>query len=243
MINPVDGNRLLKCLPEPDLALLARHFKVVPLAYGAVLHEPEAPIGTVYFPLSGAVSLLVVMKSGEAIEIASVGREGAVGFCPRPGSWQARTRAVVQVSGLAKSVPSTVLKTVLDQREHSRDLMYRFKGTIAAQCVRTAACNALHSVEQRVARWLLQMSDQIDNSEVPVTQTALSQMLGVQRTTVTCAAQRLQNDDLIRGHRGHVSILNRESLEAVACECYDAWREAEALFDQSILAPAISSHA
>src|SRR5215467_9573259 len=94
--NPVDGNRLLNCLPEQDLALLARHFRVVPLAHGAVLHEPQAPIESINFPLSGAVSLLVVMKSGEAIEIANVGREGVVGFCPRSGLWQARTRAIVQ---------------------------------------------------------------------------------------------------------------------------------------------------
>jgi CRP-like cAMP-binding protein len=237
----MDGNRLLECLPEHDLALLARHFKVVPLAYGAVLHEPEVPIGSVYFPLSGAVSLLVVMKSGEAIEIASIGREGAVGFCPRLGLWQARTRAVVQVPGLAKSIPSTVLRTILGQSERIRDLMYRFHGTISAQTLRIAACNALHTVERRVARWLLQMSDRIDSPDVPVTQAALSQMLGVRRTTVTFVAQKLHNEDVICCRRGRISILKREALQAIACECYDTWREVDALSINPISAPAVRS--
>ena len=204
---------------------MARHFKVVPLVHGAVLHEPEAPIGSVYFPLSGAVSLLVVMKSGDAAEIASVGREGAVGFCPRSGLWQARTRALVQVPGFAKSIPSMVLGPILGQSERIRDLMYRFQEAVWAQSLRIGACNALHTVEQRAARWLLQMSDRIDSPDVPVTQTVLAQMLGVRRTTVTFVAQKLHSEDVIRCRRGHISILKRESLQAIACECYDALRE------------------
>jgi CRP-like cAMP-binding protein len=239
--NSVDGNRLLKSLPERDLALLTRHFRVAPLAHGEVLHEPEAPIESIYFPLSGAVSLLMVMKSGAAVEIASVGREGAVGFCPRPGLWLARTRAIVQVPGFAKSIPSTALTAVLGQSEHIRDLMYRFKETISAQSLRMAACNALHTVEQRVPRWLLQMSDRIDDPDVPVTQAVLSQMLGVQRTTVSFIAHKLQRDGLICCRRGHISILNRESLQAIVCECYDASREVDELFHKSDLAQAVGS--
>ena len=237
------GNRLLECLPERDLALLARHFKMMPLAHGAVLHEPEAPIGSIYFPLSGAVSLQVVMRSGEAIEIASVGREGVVGFYPRLGLWHARTRAIVQVPGLAKSIPAPVLRTLLGQSEHIRDLMYRFRGTISGHSLRMAACNALHTVEQRVARWLLQISDRTDSPDVPVTHATLAQILGVQRTTVTFVVHKLQDESLIRCRRGHISILRRESLQAIACECYDACREAEAgaLSVDPIPVPAVRS--
>ena len=237
----VDRNRLLESLPEQDLALLARHFRVVPLGHGAVLHEPEDPIGSVYFPLSGAVSLLVVMKSGEAVEIASVGREGAVGFWPLSDLWEARARAIVQVPGLAKSIPSTVLRAVLAQSEPIRDLVSHFTETISAQSLRVAACNALHTGEQRVARWLLQMSDRIASPDVPVTQAVLSQILGLQRTTVTFITHRLEEDHLICHRRGHICIVNRESLQAIACECYDAWREAERGFHHPTLASAVGS--
>jgi len=229
-------NRLLACLSGPDLALLAPHLKQVPLLHGAVLHEPERTVEWVYFPMSGAVSLLVVMTAGEAVEIASVGREGAIGLSAHSGPWRARTRAIVQVAGVAKALPASVLATMIGQREDMRDVMIRYQGTLAAQSQRMAACNALHSVEERLARWLLQMSDRIEGAEIPVTQDTLAQLLGVRRTTVTLVAHNLQVKGVIRYRRGHVAIASPRELRALSCECYEACKQADELVQQGDLA-------
>jgi CRP-like cAMP-binding protein len=226
-------NRLLASLAPPDFTLLARHLKSVALDHGAVLHEQGAPVETVYFPLSGAVSLLAVMQSGEAVETSIVGNEGAIGLFAEFGPWQACTRATVQAPGAAESVPAAVFKIVASNNERIRRLMHRYKETLSAQTQQSVACNALHSVEERVARWLLQLADRIDNVELPITQDALSQMLGVRRTTVTLIAQKLQDDGIIRYRRGRIVVTDRAALQGLACECYATCRRrAEALFEE-----------
>ena len=234
-------NRLLSYLAAPDLALLAPHLKRVALEQGSVLQEPETSIETVYFPMSGAVSLLAVMKGGEAVEIASVGREGAVGLSARSGPWQAHAKAIVQVPGIATTIPAPLLRLAMVQSEQIRDVMIRHMETLWAQTEQLAACNALHSVEERLARWLLQMSDRIGNAELPVTQETLSQMLGVRRTTVTLVAQKLQEDGLIRYRRGHIVILDPVGLRALACECCQAHRRVEEHFRQADSVASISA--
>lgn len=229
-------NRLLACLSAPDLALLTPHLRQVPLLHGAVLQEPERPVEWVYFPMSGAVSLLVVMKAGEAVEIATVGREGAIGLSAHSGPGRARTRAIVQVAGVAKAVAAPVLATTIGQSEDMRDVMVGYQGTLSAQSQRMAACNALHSVEERLARWLLQMSDRIEGAEIPITQDTLAHLLGVRRTTVTLVAHNLQGRGVIRYRRGHVVIASRRDLLALSCECYDACRQADELVQQANLA-------
>jgi len=226
-------NRLLSCLPVPELAVLASHFKQIQLTQGSVLHEPEASIETVYFPLSGAISLLAVMNGGEASEIASVGREGAVGVLAHSGVWRARSWAIVHVPGFAEAISSEVLRTAIEQNAVIRELMLRYKTELAAQTEQLAACNAVHSVEERLARWLLQMSDRIDSDELPATQETLSHILGVRRTTVTNIAQKLQKDGLIRYRRGHILIVDRSGLDDLACECYSAYRQVDALIPLS----------
>jgi CRP-like cAMP-binding protein len=225
-------NRLLASLPAPDLALIARHLKRVPLDHGAVLQEQDAPVELVYFPLSGAVSLLAVMQSGDAVETAIVGHEGAVGLFADLGPWQACTRAIVQTPGIAECIPASVLKTIAGQSpEISRSLL-RYKEALSAQVQQTAACNALHSVEERMARWLLQALDRCDKDELPVTQDLLSQMLGVRRTTVTIVARKFQYDGLIRYRRGRIVVVNREALQRLSCECYGTCRRRlEAAFE------------
>jgi CRP-like cAMP-binding protein len=215
-------NRLLACLAARQFAQLAPHLKQVSLLHGAILHEPDTQVEWVYFPMSGAVSLLAVMKGGQEIEIASIGREGAVGLSARSGPCRARTRALVQVAGVAKAIPSPVIRLAIARDEFIRDVMIRYKSTLSAQTQQIAACNALHSVEHRLARWLLQMSDRIESIEFPVTQHTLSCMLGVRRTTVTLVAHKLQQDGIIHYRRGHLVIVNPGALRALACECYDA---------------------
>lgn len=222
-------NRLLACLAAPDSALLAPHLKQAPLFRGAVLHEPNTPIEWVYFPMSSAVSLLAVMKGGQAVETASVGCEGAVGLSAHSRSWQASFKSIVQVQGIAKYIPASALRVAMVESEHIRDLMIRYMETLSAQSQQIAACNALHSVEQRLARWLLQISDRIDSAQIPVTQGAISQMLGVRRTTVTLVVRQFQQDNLIRCRRARITIVNPSALHALACECYGACKQAEQL--------------
>jgi CRP-like cAMP-binding protein len=222
-------NRLLAGLTAPDLALLAPHLEQVGLLRGAILHQPEAPIGQVYFPLGGSVSLLAVMKDDKAVEIAGVGREGAVGLSAHSGPWHARTTAIVQVPGVASAISASLLRVAMIQSEHIRDVIIRYMETLSGQSQQLAACNALHSVEQRLARWLLQMSDRIGSVELPVTQDTISNMIGVRRTTVTIVAQQFQQEGLIRYRRARIIVTNPTALRALACECYEACKQAEQL--------------
>jgi len=227
------GNRLLSCLDAADLGLLEPRLKRVPLVQGDVLHEPANAVDWVYFPLSGAVSLVVVMKGGETIEIGCVGREGAIGLSAHLAPPHARSRAIVQAPGIAKAISSSALRTALARNENIRDLAIRYTETLAAQAEQIAACNALHSVEQRLARWLLQMSDRIGSAELVGTQETIAEMIGVRRTTVTIVAQQFQQEGLIRYRRAHIIITNPTALRALACECYDVCRQSDQLVQRA----------
>ena len=220
-------NRLLTSLAAPDFALLARHLTPVALERGEVLQEQGAPVNWVHFPLSGAVSLLAVMHSGEAVETAIVGREGAIGLFAGFGPRKAGNRAIVQAPGTAASIPAALFQSAASQSDSIRHMILRYGEILLSQTRQSVACNALHPVEERVTRWLLQMSDRIDSSELLVTHDTLSQMLGVRRTTVTTIARKLQDDSLIRYSRGRLQITDRAALRSRACECYDAWRHAD----------------
>jgi CRP-like cAMP-binding protein len=225
-------NRLLSSLSVSDLAFLTPHLSWIALPQGAVLHEPKAQINTVYFPLSGAVSLLAVMNDGQAIEIACVGREGAVGLSSASALRPAFTRAVVQVPGFTMAIPSSVLRAILGQSEHMRDIVARYGSILFAQTQQLAACNALHSVEERLARWLLQLSDRTGAGNLSATHGTISRFLGVRRTTVTLVARELQRDGIIHYHRGNIEIRDPKWLQSRSCECYDVCRRAEGLFEQ-----------
>jgi CRP-like cAMP-binding protein len=213
-------NRLLKGLDPADFALLGQHLWQVPLLQGLVLQEQEAPVEQVYFPLSGVISLISVLEGGAMVETAMVGREGVVGAFAGLGPWNAFTRAVVQIPGIAGVIPTSCFQSAVSQSVRIRNLILRYKEGLLAQVQQTAACNALHSLEARLARWLLQASDRLDDQQLPLTQDCLAQMLGVRRTTVTLMAGKLQEDNLITYHRGHITLVDRAGLERVACECY-----------------------
>jgi CRP-like cAMP-binding protein len=217
-------NGLLASLPAPDLPLIKPHLKHVPLHPAAVLQGQEASVEHVYFPLSGAVSLLTVMEDGNAVETLIIGREGAIGLGADFGPWIACTRAVVLAHGVAECIPAAALEGVARKSQEIARMLLRYKEALCSQVHQIAACNALHSVEQRVARWLLQASGRSDDGEVLVTQEIISQMLGLRRTTVTIAARRFQRAGLIRHRRGHIAIANRAGLQKLACECYETCR-------------------
>jgi CRP-like cAMP-binding protein len=220
----VRRNRLLAGLPAADLALLSPHLKEIPLEQGTILQEHGDRIDQVYFAHEGMISLLAVMRQGEAIETATVGREGAVGSLAGLGPRRSHTRAVVQVAGTASRIAAGRFCKAAAESQAIRESIVRYGEMLLIQVQQTAACNALHDVEERLSRWLLQARDRVDENTIRLTHEFLSQMLGVRRPTVTVVARMLQEAGLIRYHRGHIEIVDRRGLEARACECYSVIR-------------------
>jgi CRP-like cAMP-binding protein len=224
-------NRLLSGLRHDDYGLIAPYLREEPLARGALLQEQEAQVEKVYFPITAVISLVSVMERGEVVETAMVGREGAVGLFGGLGPWNAFTRATVQLPGIAAVMPVASFQAAVAQSDRIRNLILRYKEALLGQVQQTAACNALHDLEERLARWLLQALDRTDNPSLPLTQDFISQMLAVRRSTVTVIAGRLQQAGLIRYHRGQIEIVDRLKLEEAACECYrTVRRRTEAVF-------------
>ncbi len=217
-------NLLLAALPAQDFALLAPHLKDVVLEQGAILQEQGDRIDQVYFPRDGIISLLAVMRQGDAIETATIGYEGAVGSFGGLSVRRSHTRAVVQVGGIAQRIAATPFRKAAEDSEAIRGMIVCYAEMLLIQVQQTAACNALHAVEARLSRWLLQARDRLESNTVKLTHEFLSQMLGVRRTTVTVVANVLQQAGLIRYHRGQIEIVDRIGLEARACECYAAIR-------------------
>jgi len=232
-------NRLLAALEPADYALLSPHLRTAYFAQGAILQEQEAPVAHVYFPMSGMVSLVSVMQDGQLVETAVVGREGAVGAFAGLGPWHAFTRATVQIPATVAVISASHFQAAVSRSERIRDLILRYKEALLGQVQQTAACNALHPLETRMARWLLLALDRTEG-EVPLTQVSLAQMLGVRRPTVTFVARRLQADGLICYRRGRLVVLDRVGLEDLACECYRAIRGRT---DNVVSAPASSATA
>src|SRR5262245_48471970 len=184
-------NRFLAALAPADFALLSPYLRNVSLERGAVLHEPGDEIEHVYFPHTGMVSLVVVMQNGASVETATMGREGAIGLTAGLGSRRAVGRAIVQLPGEASRLPANLFKAAASDSEPIRDLLARYNDALLMQVQQSVACNALHMLDARLARWLLQSHDCVDGQPIPLTQDFLAQMLGVSRTTVTLTERML----------------------------------------------------
>jgi CRP-like cAMP-binding protein len=218
-------NRLLTALPPAESALLEPYLKEVPLGQGEILQEQGDNIEEVYFPHRGTISLVAAMNQGsKIIEIATVGCEGVVGATASFGPLHAFRRAIVQIGGAATKIPAAPLRQVANHSQALRDILARYNEVLLAQVQQTAACNAFHETEERLARWLLQTHDRIDSNTIPLTQELLAQLLGVRRTTVTIIASDLQERGLLHHRRGRIEIADRQGLEAIACECYGTIR-------------------
>jgi len=213
-------NRFLATLPPHDFSLLAPHLRTIPLERGAMLHDVGEDIEHVYFPHSGMVSFVAVMQNGATVETATIGRAGVIGASAGLGARSTIARAIVQLPGTAAWISASQFHTAAAQSPALRDLIVRYNDVLLAQVQQSVACNALHGLEARLCRWLLQTHDCIDGNVIPLTQEFLGQMLGVRRTTVTIAARLLQSAGLIRYRRGHIQVLDRAALEDIACECY-----------------------
>jgi CRP-like cAMP-binding protein len=214
------GNRLLRSLSVEECARLRPSTRGVTLALGQVLYESGEPTDYVYFPTTCVVSLLYTMRDGSTAEMALTGNDGLVGIASVLGGGNIPHRAVVQISGHALKLPARVLQQEFLCGGSLQRILLRYTQALITQISQTAVCNRLHPLEQRLCRWLLLCLDRLNGSEIPMTQEFIANMLGGRRESVTVAAGRLQDSGLIHYSRGHITVLDREGLEKMVCECY-----------------------
>jgi CRP-like cAMP-binding protein len=217
-------NRLLSSLAAADIDAIRPHLETIDLPQETVLFEDGDTISRVYFPHRGIVSLLVDLASGEMIETAMIGRDSLVGGISALDGEISMNRAVVQVAGSASVLSADRFRHAVAQSDDLRAILIRHEQAILAQSQQSAACNATHTLEARLARWLLRCRDLLDSEDIPLTQEFLAQMLGVRRTSVTVVAGTLQQAGLIAYKRGHIRVQNVEGLRESACECYATLR-------------------
>ena len=220
-------NAVLANLPEPALAALIPDLSETALLAGRVLHEPGRPIDDVYFPLLGVVSVVADLGDDQIVETATIGREGMVGISVFLGAAAPTERSLVQVPGRALCMSAE------DLREHMADvdgpltaMLSRSAQALFTQVSRNAACNRVHTIRRRAARWLLATADRMDGPSFELTQHFLAQMLAVRRTSVSQVARFLAEDGCITYTRGLITITDRPRLRAHACDCYEAIRRA-----------------
>ena len=223
---PTDGltNRLLAALPADVYDQVWAAMTPVELRHAQVLYEMGEPITHVYFPLTALVSLMIVLEDGKQVEMAAVGREGLAGLPVALGSDTDGHVAMVQIPGAALRLDTERFRAVLRVAPELRDILGRYALVLLTQSGQAAACNGLHALAERGARWLLEAHDRVGSDRFRLTQDFLAAMLGVRRPSVTLAAGMLQQAGLITYHRGEVTILDRPGLEAASCECYASIR-------------------
>jgi CRP-like cAMP-binding protein len=216
------GNDLLNSIPEAEYSRLRPELEFVQLPHHHILHEAGERLEFAYFLNEGLASLVVLTSDGRSVEVAIVGHEGIVGTPLAVGLHRGPYRSIMQISGTAFRIKAELLEQLLEQTPELRLLLNRFVLVQGLQIAQIAACNRLHEIEQRLARWLLMCQDRVSSEYLPVTHEFLAQMLGTGRPSVSLAAGILQKAGTIENVRGNVKILNRPELEKAACECYRA---------------------
>ena len=213
-------NRLLAALPDAEYQHLVPHLEKVPLPLKQVLYKRGELIEYVYFPHQAIVSLLSTAQVGSNVEVGLVGNDGVTGIPDMLGDNIATTIAMVQREGSGMRMEARLLKTKFEQGGVLQSLLLRYTQALYALASQNVACNRLHQLDEKLARWLLIVSDRVESNELQLNQEFIAQMLSVRRTGVSEAAYRLQKAGLICYNRGKISILNRQKLEAASCECY-----------------------
>jgi CRP-like cAMP-binding protein len=219
------ANQVLLSLTTRQFRMVRPRLRPMTLAHHDILHESQRKVDTIYFPNNGLISLVIVMGNGKTAEAGVVGSEGVVGLEGAFGLKRSPIREVVQVSGTAYRMPAVRLQRVF---QSAPDILLRFSRFAVInrmQVSQTAACNRLHEVEKRLARWLLMTQDRVQSGLIPMTHDFLATMLGTDRGSVTTAAGVLQKQRIIEYSRGSVRVLNRKALEECSCECYGLIRE------------------
>ena len=215
---------ILAALPQEERDHLQQCLGFVLVKPEEVFWEPNQPITSVYFPSSGMVSFVAVMRDGATAEVGITGREGFVGTPIVLGARRASVRAIAQTEGSGFRVGSELFQHILPQTPHLEQMLRRYACSQAMQLAQGAACNCLHQVPERLARWLTMSSDRTGSNVLPLTQEFLAQMLGCRRSSVTSAMSQLRKAGVIQPEHGRVRILDRDRLEKRACECYGVIR-------------------
>ncbi len=213
-------NQILLSISDEEYTLIRPHLEFLSMPHHLSLYEPGEPLEFVYFPNSGMVSLVIATQDGKTVEVGEVGREGFAGTQAAVGINTNQVREIVQIAGDGFRVRISVLQSVLKSAPELERILTRYAVVQGMQFAQTAACNRLHNIEQRLARWLLITQDRVDSSTLAITHDFLATMLGTDRPTVTLAAGILQDKRIIEYTRGAVQILSRTKLEACTCECY-----------------------
>jgi CRP-like cAMP-binding protein len=216
-------NRILTALPALERQELFGLVRNVTLPVKTVLFEPGTPIQALYFPTDGVISLVTPLQDGAIVEVATIGNEGIVGVPVVPLGGLA-VRAISQVAGHSLRMDAIAFLTLFERSSAFQSLVDKYTQALFGQISQAAACNRLHSSEERLSRWLLMSHDRVGSDQFMITQEFLGQMLGARRSTVSVSAGILQRAGLIRYVRGHVTIVDRAGLEAVSCECYSVIR-------------------
>ncbi|MEO6923742.1 MAG: Crp/Fnr family transcriptional regulator [Bryocella sp.] len=219
MMHPV-SNLLLRALPVELRASLLAQMQEVDLPLSTSIYAPQETPKYAHFMTSGITSIVTFMADGDGCEVGLVGPEGLVEVFHLLGPLPVPTTAFVQLAGTALRMPYAELKKEFQSNDVLREVVLRLVQGQSSMVSQIAACNRLHEVEQRLARWLLMVSDRVESSKFYLTQEFLAEMIGAQRSTVTLAAGALQRSGLIEYRRGHIQILERPKLEGAACECY-----------------------
>ena len=218
-------NRLLLALPTDNLKQLMPELEQASCQRGDILIDADSSLDHIFFPDSGVISVVAVYANGDIIEMATIGREGCSGMQAIFRAEISSVRFLVQIPGSATKMPRVLFIRAMDEMPSFRNLMFAYVHAFLEQVLVSAACNGAHSLKQRLARWLLMMRDRTDSDTLLITQDLLGEMLGARRPSITHAARELEAAGLIeRGHR-QVTILDRQSLARVSCECYHLVRE------------------
>lgn len=215
-------NQLLSTLSDIEYQHLVPYLQTVTLKSGQVLFEPNEPIIQVYFPEQTIISLVLMMSNNSMTEIASVGREGMIGLPVLLNSKLSNSRAIVKISGKAIAISADVLQEKFAQSRELQQRLLLYTQIRLNYLAQIASCKSHHTIEQRLARWLLLICDSTKQQIVPLTQKFIAQMLGVRRASITETAIHLQKLGVISYRRGEITVLNRQQLKSTACECYGA---------------------
>jgi len=214
------GNRILRGLPGSEYEAMQPHLELVRLPMGRIVQESGEEMDHVYFPNHGVLSMITVLENGDLVEIATVGNEGMADLSVFLGLKVSHSRLLVQIPGDAQRMERRAFLDFVSRSERLRTLLGRFTVAMFTLVSQSAACNRLHTIEERAARWLLMTHDRVDSDTFPITHDFLASMLGVRRPSVTLAAGILQKAGFISYRRGRMTILDRAGLEGSACECY-----------------------
>lgn len=228
--NTAFANRLLAALPRQEYERLSSHLEVAHLKPGRILYNAGDVVRYAYFPMGGMLSLLSTTADGRVVEVGIIGNEGMSGIPIILRTELAPYQVTVQLAANAMRIRGDKLREELGRSRQLETMLLRYAHMIMIQIVQSAACNRFHTVEERLCRWLLICRDRVQMDTLSLTQEFLSQMLGVQRTSITMIASALQEKGLIRYSRGKIYITDRSRLEASSCECYRLVRKELAHF-------------